>query len=550
MNKLISLKNLALSYLLMVVATGASLAQNNYKESFRVGDDVLVSVNTTHTNVVFETWNQDKVEVEAYIEGEDLSAEEKQEIFDNWSFDVLGNSKKVVITSNEGSLWGGFESLGSLEALKGLERLEGLESLKSLEGLAALEGLKVLPNFDFNFDFNFPDVPEMGNFPAWPFSDDQPAYRSGNNRYNNLNFNSGNRSISFDMHDYRKDKQGYVDKWNREYGTNVSVSEVDQWVEEVEAWADNLEEVMEDWGRDFGEQMETKFGPEFEMKMEKWGEEFGKSMEKWGESFGEDMEKWGEELGKDMEKWAEEFEKGAEEWAKQFEDGNYSKETTIDENGNKSTIIRSNGRGSLFDMKKAVKKIIIRMPKGTKTDINVRHGEVKMADVHNVRATLNYSEFSANSIDGGDTSINAAYGPVYVNNWIDGMLEVKYVDDCKLNRVRDIELQANSSDVNINDLARSAILSGSFGNLFINDIDDDFESVDIILENTDANIHIPNTSFSFYFSGKKSELNYPKSMQLSKTGSAGRQLFKGYNGSKNSGRSLNINASYSRVIIE
>ena len=34
---------------------------------------------------------------------------------------------------------------------------------------------------------------------------------------------------------------------------------------------------------------------------------------------------------------------------------------------------------------KAKKKIIIRMPKGTKTDINVRHGEVKMADVYNIK---------------------------------------------------------------------------------------------------------------------------------------------------------------------
>ena len=82
MNKLTSLKNWALSYLLVVTAVGATLAQNNYKESFRVGDDVLVSVNTTHTNVVFETWNKDVVEVEAFVESEDLSAAEKQEIFE------------------------------------------------------------------------------------------------------------------------------------------------------------------------------------------------------------------------------------------------------------------------------------------------------------------------------------------------------------------------------------------------------------------------------------------------------------------------------------
>ena len=52
------------------------VAQNRHVESFNVGSDVLVSVNTSHTDVVFETWNKDRVEVEAYIEGDKLSEKE------------------------------------------------------------------------------------------------------------------------------------------------------------------------------------------------------------------------------------------------------------------------------------------------------------------------------------------------------------------------------------------------------------------------------------------------------------------------------------------
>ncbi|MBV1923944.1 MAG: hypothetical protein KUG68_07960 [Flavobacteriaceae bacterium] len=138
MNSLIvfSRKIVALALFSMSVIV---VAQSNYKESFKVGDDIVISVNTSHTDVVFETWNKDKVEVEAYIEGEDLSKEEKRKIFENWNLDVLGNSKKVVITSNKGSLWSGVESMPSLEGLEGLEDLE-----INLEGLEGLEGLNIL----------------------------------------------------------------------------------------------------------------------------------------------------------------------------------------------------------------------------------------------------------------------------------------------------------------------------------------------------------------------------------------------------------------------
>ncbi|HAT64575.1 MAG TPA: hypothetical protein DCS66_08225, partial [Flavobacteriaceae bacterium] len=187
------------------------------------------------------------------------------------------------------------------------------------------------------------------------------------------------------------------------------------------------------WGENFGKKFETQFGPEFEKKMERWGEEFG-------EKFGKDMEKWGEEFGKDMEKWGEEFGKNMEEWAKQFEEngGNYSNKIFIDDDGNKNYLFE--GSKSLHFSGKANKTIIVRMPKGTKTNVNVRHGELKMANAYNMKATLNYSPLTANSIDGGQTLINASYAPVYVNSWNNGSLKVNYVEDCRLNTVSEINL--------------------------------------------------------------------------------------------------------------
>ena len=512
--------------ILLLLLTSVAVAQDRYKERFKVGNDVVVSVDVSYADVVFETWNKDVVEVEAYIEGKDLSEKERKEIFKDWKFDVLGNSKKVVITSNTGSNWQSFESMHHLEGLESLESLSGLEALKSLSSLG-----------DLNWNIEVPDVPNYKEFPNWPFSDKRPGIKSGD-KHSNYNFKNGIH-ISFDTDEYKKDKRKYVDKLNKKYKSNVSVKQVDSWLEELDDWAEGFEVVMEDWGEKFGREFELKFGPEFEKKMEAWGESFGKSMEAWGENFGKDMEEWGESLGKDIEKWAEQFDDY---------DGDYSKTETTDEHGNKHISINTSKSGKSFSSK-AKKKIIIRMPKGTKTKINVRHGEVKMADVYNINATLKYTSFIANSIDGGKSLINASYAPISVNKWIKGELKVNYVDDCKLNTVETINLQANSSDVNINSINKKAYLSGSFGDLAIYNISGNFEIIDIVLENTDAKIKIPDTAFSFYFNGKKSPFSAPASMKVSKNVNGGRVVLDGFYKSKTS-KTFNINASYSNVNLQ
>ena len=121
--------------------------------------DALVEIDVAYADVVFETWNKNYVEVEAYIEAKDLSNKEKKEIFEAWNFDVLGNSKKVVISSNSGNNWNNFDS--SYE----FKNLESLESLESLSGLEALKSLG-----DIDWDIVVPDVPNYDKFPNWPFS--------------------------------------------------------------------------------------------------------------------------------------------------------------------------------------------------------------------------------------------------------------------------------------------------------------------------------------------------------------------------------------------
>jgi hypothetical protein len=457
----LSKHNIAALLLLFVSTVG--LAQNNYVESFNVSDGAEVSVNTSFTNVIFKTWNKNKIEVEAFIDNDKLSEEEKRNLMESWDLSVMGNSKKVTITSNAGN------------------------------GTFAFSGT---PDVDFIGPLIEDMVmPMIQNIQVPPLPED-------------LMENIGD--IQFDYKAFQKDEEGYMKK--------------------------------------FEAQMDKKFGKDFQKKMEAWGESFqnswnDKKADSIGEAYGKKMEAWGEAYGKKMEAWGNEL-------AKKYENAgdNYTKTVTKSPNG--TSIVIQGSRSSNESGGNANKTIIIRLPKNTKTNINVRHGNLKMADANNIKANLDYTPFKANSIDGEQTLINASYAPVVVNNWKQGTLNIKFIDECALGNVDNINLQAKSSDVKIGNLTRQAFLSGSFGDLTIEKVADGFQTLDILLKNTDALVKLPATAFTFYFNGKKSTLKYPKSLQLKETRSTDRVLVKGYSQSNTSNKTVNINATYSDVTLQ
>ncbi|PHS62097.1 MAG: hypothetical protein COB12_11260 [Flavobacterium sp.] len=435
-------------------------------ETFNASEDMTVEVNATYTNIIFKTWNKNKVEITAFIDDDSLTEAEKQEYLNSWNFNVLGNSKKVVITSNSSSS----------------------------------SNYDYSNNFDdinINMDFLGPllesiEVPDMSNMTEIIME------------------SVGN--IDFDFEEFQENEEEYLEKFEREMEQN---------------FGPEFEAKMEAWGEQFGKDMEENFGPEFEERMEAWGEKFGDDMEKWGEEFGKQFE---DNYGKDLERQIKEMEMEAEQMGEKYKGKNKYK-------------------GKLQKVKKT---IIIKMPKNTKTEVNVRHGELKMANAYNLKATLNYSPFTVDNIDGGLTLINAAYAPVIVNNWNQGSMNVNYVEECSINNVKSINLEAVSSNVLIGFIEKSAILSGSIGDLKINKISDNFSNLDIVLENTDAVIKLPNTSYSFYYNGKKTQLEIPTSvnLQLNKTVNGDRILQKGYHLSNTPDKNINIRALYSSVIVQ
>jgi len=471
MNSLVAIKrSLILGVALLVTPIVA--AQEKYVETFSATKDIVIDVNTSYTNVIFDTWNKDKVQVEAFIEGDDLTKQEKQENFDAWDFEVVGNSKKVKITSSGSNSWEGIGELSDMDFAINLEFLGPL--------------MEEMPEMDF-------EMPEM---PEELFE---------------------LQGLHFDYNEFQKDEEGYMKEWEAQ-------------VEEV--YGKDFEEKMEAWGEEFGKKFEEKYGEEYQEKMEAWGEELEEKMEAWSEKYEEEIERK-----------AEEMERSAEKLEKYYKTHN-TKNSQIITSPDGKTIIINGSKPSNFKGKRTLR---IKMPKNAKTNINVRHGEVKMAHAYNMKATLNHAAFAANSIDGGKTLIDASYAPVVISNWNEGKLKVNYVDKCVIDNANVLVLQANSSNVKLKTILNNAHLVGSFGFLYVDEIAPSFKKLDVILENTNANLALPNAPFSFQFSGKKSPLQYPKSLVLSKEKHGDEVFLKTENQST---PLINVQALFSNVNLE
>jgi len=493
------MKNLKIIVLLLFV-TMSSMAQQKLEkisQSISVNDDVVIDLNTSYTNIEIDTWNKDIIEIEAYIESDKLSKEQLQKVFDNWKVHVDGSKPSVLIESGSSlNSWSNGLALfddNSLDALKELEiRLADIPDIPEIEGL--IESL------------HFENMPKIPNLPDLP---------------------KGMNNFHFDYDQYKEEGEAYLERWSREYedkyGKEYSVK-MEAWAKKFEEkdWAE-YERKMEAWGEKFGEEFEEKFGE----NMEEWGEEFGKRMEEWGENFERQLEESGFE--ERMEEWGEELGKRIEEQLEHLEIEEHDEDDHIFQNSSKSNS-------------KVKKTIKIKMPKKAKLKMNVRHGELKFTSViNNLKADISHSNFIANNIDGGNTSINVSYSPVKITNWNAGELKLNYVDNAKIETANKLILSSNSSNVNIKNILNNAIIDGSYGDLVIGNISDSFKNINLVLENSDAKLKLPKGDYSLFYKGFKSIFNDENTS--SKT-------INNYPNDSDSNQTIVINAKYSNVVTQ
>jgi len=309
--------------------------------------------------------------------------------------------------------------------------------------------------------------------------------------------------IKFDYEAYQKDGDKYLAKFEKEMEANFG----DDFEKDMEKWASQFEKNAEKWEKNF------------EMKMNINEKEFEKSMEKWAESFGKDMEAWGESFGAQMEA--------------RFGDA---------ENGKSKVIVLNNS--------KAKKTIKVKMPKNGKLNLDVRHGDINLSGTtNNLRADLSHSKLNADRISGKNTNVEAAYTPVNINYWSYGVMDAKYVKNFKIDKVKSIKLSSNSSDVNIDELEDTGILSGNFGELNIGKLGANFKNLDINLENSDLELGLPSSAFNFMYSGTQSDIKHPSALKVNTSESYDNKKLSGYHKAKDAGGNISIKANFSEVLL-
>lgn len=546
--------------MLCMAITTIGLAQKRVEklsETLNVPKDVTIDLNTSHVNIEVETWNKNTLEVEAYVESSELSKEDLKKAAEAWDLEVEAweNFASIKSSNTSGGLWShqGVLSSDYTDALVDLKlRLADLPEIPEMPAFPAMPNMPDLPEM--------PEMPELPDFPELP------------------ELPEGVTSVSFDYQAYKKGGEEYLEKWSQEYEDKYGK----EYKEKMKAWAkefaksdfDSYSSRMEEWGHKYGD----RFDGDWAKKMEKWGEEFGKSfegewaekMEKWGEEFGEsfgkDMEKWGEKFGenfgKEMEKWGEQIANDVEsrdsrnEAQRKRSEERFAERENLSEERKKALLERNKERLkqleerqsnmlSRFDNKgnqKVKKTIKIKMPKDAELKVNVRHGKLKFASlIKNLKADLSYSDLLATSIDGGNTSINAAYSTVFIKEWRDGELELDYVEDAIVQNVEKLFLNSNSSNIGIDYLKDNAIINGSFGELTIHNIMDSFTNLNIILENSDANIKLPKTDYDLLFRGSRSKFNDERT---------DKKVIKNYPENSSSSKTIVVNAKYSNVVMQ
>ncbi len=182
------------------IAANAQKFDKKYSEEFNTKDNVTIDLNTRHTDIEIETWNKNKVVIEATIEIVGASEERAKEIIDNWRFKALGNTNEIEIISKTIGLYG--------------KRIIVSDD----------NDLIHINDTDFDFDFVVPEV-SIGNL---AILDSLHIVMPDAVHFNELivipemnDFNFSFDSSSFDYEKYKND-ENYLKQWQEEMKKNLA----------------------------------------------------------------------------------------------------------------------------------------------------------------------------------------------------------------------------------------------------------------------------------------------------------------------------------------
>ncbi len=190
--------------------------RKNFREEFKVKPDVVIDVNTRHTDIEIITWDKNEVVVEAFmkVEGEEIDNKMRDEFYKKWEFEAFGNSSKITVKSRANNYFDihsfNFDS-PNYDML--LNSSGGQNGFTFVMPDVSIQGLDILDSIDFVIP-EIPELPELPEMPELPELNivlpDLPPLPS-----------------KFDFKAYKKDKS-YLEKWKKEnedlIGKNADVT--------------------------------------------------------------------------------------------------------------------------------------------------------------------------------------------------------------------------------------------------------------------------------------------------------------------------------------
>ncbi len=389
---------------------------------------------------------------------------------------------------------GGFEIMGNSSRITVSTGNHNSWAVQEFDAMGDLDiELPEMREFE-SFDFDFSDMEDLPQMPPAP-------------------------NPNFDHEAFKKDGEKYLKEWQKSFQKD---------------FGEPYQERMEDWQ----EKMEHK-----RHEMQEQREEMHENRM---EVHSERIEKRAEERSQHVQKRDEEHQRRMADHQARLAQRN-STRSAMHSRPN-IFYFNSEGENRNYKVKKTIK---VKMPKSTKIKMNVRHGEVKLAEnTNNIDATLSHASLLAATIDGDKTMVMASYSPVSVEKWNYGHLQTDYSENVDLKEVLNLRLNATSSEVTIENLLKTAFIKNSFGPLLINEVSTDFETLDVSLQHAELVCDLPETAFTVYINGTESKFTSPAELVLRRTTDQGRVVHEGYNRNKESGKSIIINSNYSEVVLE
>ncbi|WP_422081138.1 hypothetical protein [Ulvibacterium sp.] len=477
-----------------LIEVNAQKHTETYNETFVVNDDTVLELNTSHADIEFETWDRDQIGIEAVVTLEGATEEEAQRYFKNDPITIMGNSKRIEIRTNSGNSWSFAPSFNMVLDIPELEPF--------IVDIPEIPGIPEIPELA--------ELPEFPPLPVVPFHD-------------------------FDYEAYKEDGEEYLEKWQKEFGKYFD----EEYQERMEEWAERMEARSAEREKRHQERMEER---------ERAREERLQAREAAQAERMERMEEAREKRAEAREKRMAAIE------ARKVERFIYHDSVYPFIAGDSlkrlpnTFYFHSDGEHKNYKVKKTIK---IKMPKNTKIKMNVRHGEVKLAEnTKNINATLSHAYLWASTIDGDQTDIKVSYSPVSVQKWNYGQLRTNYSENVDLQEVLNLRLSATSSDVSIDHLLKSAFIKSDLGPLHINTVSDNFKELDVTLQNAELICNLPSTAYAIYINGTNSRVDCPDQLKLDRKKNLNTEIVKGYHLDENNKASIVIHSKYSNILLD